>query len=60
VSLGIAVGFAEILRVATQAVGNGQPAPQLLLLVLLAYLGLSLIISTVVNIYNRRLQLVER
>jgi general L-amino acid transport system permease protein len=60
VSLGIAVGFAEILRVATQAVGNGQPAPQLLLIVLLAYLGLSLIISTVVNIYNRRLQLVER
>jgi general L-amino acid transport system permease protein len=60
VSLGIAVGFAEILRVATQAVGNGQPAPQLLLLVLLAYLGLSLIISAVVNIYNRRLQLVER
>ena len=60
VSLGIAVGFAEILRVATQAVGNGQPAPQLLLLVLLAYLALSLIISAVVNIYNRRLQLVER
>jgi general L-amino acid transport system permease protein len=60
VSLGIAVGFAEILRVATQAVGNGQPAPQLLLLVLLAYLMLSLIISAVVNIYNRRLQLVER
>jgi general L-amino acid transport system permease protein len=60
VSLGIAVGFAEILRVATQAVGNGQPAPQLLLIVLLAYLALSLIISAVVNIYNRRLQLVER
>jgi general L-amino acid transport system permease protein len=60
VSLGIAVGFAEILRVATQAVGNGQPAPQLLLIVLLAYLALSLMISSVVNVYNRRLQLVER
>lgn len=60
VSLGIAVGFAEILRVATQATGNGQPAPQLLLMVLLGYLGLSLIISLFVNIANRRLQLVER
>jgi len=60
VSLGIAVGFAEILRVATQATGNGQPAPQLLLMVLLGYLGLSLIISFFVNVANRRLQLVER
>jgi len=60
VSLGIAVGFAEILRVATQATGNGQPAPQLLLMVLLGYLGLSLIISLFVNLANRRLQLVER
>jgi len=60
VSLGIAVGFAEILRVANTAAGNGQPAPQLLVLVLLGYLTLSLVISVVVNIYNRRLQLVER
>jgi len=60
VSLGIAVGFAEILRVATQATGNGQPAPQLLLMVLIGYLGLSLIISLFVNMANRRLQLVER
>jgi len=60
VALGIAVGFAEILRVATQATGNGQPAPQLLLMVLLGYLGLSLVISFFVNIANRRLQLVER
>jgi general L-amino acid transport system permease protein len=60
VSLGIAVGFAEILRVANTAAGNGQPAPQLLILVLLAYLTLSIIISIIVNIFNRRLQVVER
>ena len=60
VSLGIAVGFAEILRVANTAAGNGQPAPQLLILVLLGYLTLSLVISVVVNFFNRRLQLVER
>jgi len=60
VSLGIAVGFAEILRVANTAAGNGQPAPQLLIIVLLAYLALSLVISVVVNVFNRRLQVVER
>jgi general L-amino acid transport system permease protein len=60
VSLGIAVGFAEILRVANTAAGNGQPAPQLLIVVLLAYLTLSLVISVIVNVFNRRLQVVER
>lgn len=60
VSLGIAVGFAEILRVANTAAGNGQPAPQLLIVVLGAYLFLSLVISVIVNVFNRRLQLVER
>jgi general L-amino acid transport system permease protein len=60
VSLGIAVGYAELLRVAQTATGNGQPAPQSLTLVLVGYLGLSIIISIVVNIANRRLQLVER
>ncbi len=60
VSLGVVIAFAEILRVGRQAIGNGQPAPQVLALVLLAYLGLSLAISLVVNIANRRLQLVER
>ncbi len=60
VSLGIAVGFAEILRVANTAAGNGQPAPQLLIVVLLAYLALSLVVSVIVNIFNRRLQVVER
>jgi len=60
VSLGIAVGYAELLRVAATATGNGQPAPQSLTLVLLGYLSLSIIISLVVNFANRRLQLVER
>jgi general L-amino acid transport system permease protein len=60
VSLGIAVGYAELLRVAQTATGNGQPAPQSLTLVLVGYLGLSIVISLVVNLANRRLQLVER
>ena len=60
VSLGVAVGYAELLRVAQTATGNGQPAPQSLSIVLIGYLTLSIIISLVVNLANRRLQLVER
>lgn len=59
-SLGIAVGFSEVTLVAFQLIGNGQPAPQLVLLVMAAYLLFSLTISLVVNVLNRRLQLVER
>lgn len=60
ISLGVVAGFAEPLRVARQAIGNGQPAPQLMLIVLLIYLTLSLIIALITNLINRRLQLVER
>ncbi len=60
VSLGVVIAYPELLRVARQAIGNGQPAPQLVFLVLVGYLGMSLIISALVNLANRRLQLVER
>jgi len=59
-SLAIAVGFADFVVIAFQAIGNGQPAPQLILLVMAGYLFFSLIISLVVNVLNRRLQLVTR
>jgi general L-amino acid transport system permease protein len=57
-SLAIAVGFAEITLVTFQAIGNGYPAPQLILTLMGVYLVFSLTISIVVNIINRRLQLV--
>ena len=59
-SLGIAVGYAEVTLIAFQAVGNGRPAPQMVLLLMAAYLLFSLTISFVVNLLNRRLQLVGR
>lgn len=59
-SLAIAIGFAEITLIAFQAIGNGHPAPQLILLLMAAYLLFSLTISVLVNILNRRLQLVGR
>jgi general L-amino acid transport system permease protein len=60
VSLGVVIAYPEILRVARQAIGNGLPAPQLLIIALGAYLALSLVLSLIVNLANRRLQLVER
>ena len=57
-SLALAVGFAEITTISFQAIGNGQPAPQLILLLMASYLLFSLTISLLVNLLNRRLQLV--
>jgi general L-amino acid transport system permease protein len=60
VSLGVVIAYPELLRIGRQAVANGQPAPQTLLIVLGGYLAISLALSAVVNVANRRLQLVER
>ncbi|HZD23533.1 MAG TPA: ABC transporter permease subunit, partial [Acidimicrobiia bacterium] len=57
-SLGIAVGFAEVTLITFQAIGNARPAPQLVLLLMAAYLAFSLTISALVNVLNRRLQYV--
>jgi general L-amino acid transport system permease protein len=60
VSLGVVIAYPELLRIGRQAVANGQPAPQTLLIVLGGYLAISLALSALVNLANRRLQLVER
>lgn len=54
-SLAIAIGYAEITRVVFQTIGNGHPAPQLIMILMLGYLVFSLTISVIVNILNRRL-----
>jgi general L-amino acid transport system permease protein len=59
-SLAIAIGYAEITRIVFQTIGNGQPAPQLIAILMLSYLVFSLIISLVVNLVNRRLDYVTR
>lgn len=59
-SLGISVGYAEAMFVTRTTIGNGQPAVQSIVVVMGFYLVLSLAISLVSNVANRRLQLVER
>ena len=56
-SLGVAIGFAEITSIISNLFGQSQPAPQLLLILMAIYLCLSLILSVIGNLINRRLQL---
>ena len=57
-SLAMAVGYAEFASIARQAIGNGHPAPQIVLILMAGYLIFSLTISLLVNVLNRRLQFV--
>ena len=59
-SLALAIGYAEITRITFQMIGNSNPAPQLIAILMAVYLVFSLTISLIVNILNRRLQLVGR
>jgi general L-amino acid transport system permease protein len=59
-TLGAVVSYYELSQVTSIAVGNGAPAVPAYLLTLAAFLVLSLLISVVVNVVNRRLALVER
>ncbi|HSM02711.1 MAG TPA: ABC transporter permease subunit [Acidimicrobiia bacterium] len=59
-SLGVAVAYAEITALTLTSIGNGRPAPQSILILMAVYLTFSLTISFFLNIYNRRIQLVER
>ena len=59
-SLGIAVGFSEVTLITRQVIGNGNPAVQAIILLLGIYLVISIVVSLLANLVNRRLQLVER
>ena len=59
-SLGVAVAFAELMGVTNTVIGNGDPAIPSILVAMGLYLVLSLLISLVANVANRRLRLVER
>ena len=59
-SLGAAISYFELTQVAQITVGNGSPAVPAFTLTLLVYLAISLVTSLVINIFNRRLALVER
>ncbi|HEX5040998.1 MAG TPA: ABC transporter permease subunit [Candidatus Limnocylindria bacterium] len=58
-SLAIAIGYPDLFKVGqTMANQTGQPLP-VLILVMATYLGINLIVSLLMNIYNRRVQVIE-
>ncbi|MEJ7799262.1 MAG: ABC transporter permease subunit [Ilumatobacter sp.] len=59
-SLALLIGFGEITSIITNLAGQSQPAPQLILILMLLYLVISLALSAIGNLANRRLQIVGR
>ncbi len=59
-SLAVAIGYFEITRIFTTAVGTNAPAIQAVVILMVLYLTFSLGISLVANLINRRLQLETR
>jgi general L-amino acid transport system permease protein len=60
-SLGIAVAYAEVSALGFQLIGGSRAAAlQTILILMVIYLAFSLTTSLVMNLFNRRLQLVER
>ncbi|MET0325692.1 MAG: ABC transporter permease subunit [Ilumatobacteraceae bacterium] len=59
-SLAAVISFPELTKVTQLAVATAAPALPAYTLLLLIYLGLSLVISLIVNLFNRRLAIAER
>jgi general L-amino acid transport system permease protein len=59
-SLAIAIGYPDLFKVGqTMANQTGQPVP-VIILVMGTYLAISLVTSLLMNLYNRRVQVIER
>ena len=59
-SLAIAIGYPDLFKVGqTMANQTGQPVP-VIIMVMSTYLAISLVTSLLMNIYNRRIQVLER
>jgi general L-amino acid transport system permease protein len=59
-SLAVAIGYFDLTRITGQIIANGNPAPQMISILMACYLALSLLISLVANIVNRSLRLDTR
>lgn len=59
-SLALTIGFQELFAVGKISINQAGRAVPVFLMVMATYLGLSLFTSLVLNIYNRRVQFIER
>jgi general L-amino acid transport system permease protein len=59
-SLAIAIGFPDLFSVAGTVFNQTGAALEIITIMMLSYLSISLLTSLLMNMYNRRIQLVER
>jgi general L-amino acid transport system permease protein len=59
-SLAIAVGYPDLYSVASTTYNQTGRAIEVILLMMATYLVISLLIAGVMNVYNRRIQIIER
>ncbi len=59
-SLGVAIGFPDLFAITGTIINQTGRALEMIMLVMAIYLGLSLLTSLVMNIYNKRVQIKER
>lgn len=59
-SLAIFIGYPELFFIGKTTINQAGRAVQIFILIMAVYLSISLITSLILNIYNRRIQLVER
>lgn len=59
-SLGVAIGYPELFSVGGTILNQSGQAIEMLSLIMLTYLTMSLLTSVITNVYNRRVQFVER
>lgn len=59
-SLGVAIGFADLFNVGRIMINQAGRAVPVFALIMVSYLTMSLLTSVILNVYNRRIQLVQR
>jgi general L-amino acid transport system permease protein len=59
-SLAVFIGYPEIFFIGKTTINQAGRAIQVFILIMAVYLSISLVTSLILNIYNRRIQLVER
>ncbi len=59
-SLGVAIGFPDLFAITGTIINQTGRALEMIILVMAIYLGLSLLTSLIMNIYNKRVQIKER
>ena len=59
-SLAVAIGFPDVVSIANTAINQNGQALECILLIMSVYLSINLVTAVAMNLYNRRVALVER